>query len=253
MKNIVLVAIVALLSACITESESVFTSEAAPEEAAAQRVALARQYIGQRNWDDAKRNLKAAIAVNDTNPEVYEAFALVYQSTGEFELAEENYEKAINLDRDFSRARNNYATFLYSQERYREAEAQLAVVVKDSLYSSRAQAFVNLGLCRLRLFDNRGAEEAFVRSLAMERNNTIALLEVAQIRLEAGDSDNAALYYEQYRKRVPQQTPRALWLGIRLAEATGDSDAQSSYSMALTNLYPESAEYEAFKRSQTEN
>jgi type IV pilus assembly protein PilF len=46
------------LSACVTETESVFTEEAAPREAMQQRVALARQYIGQRNWEAAKRNLK---------------------------------------------------------------------------------------------------------------------------------------------------------------------------------------------------
>lgn len=242
-----------LLAACVTETETVFTEPASPEDVMEQRVELARQYIGQRDWENAKRNLKAAVEIDDRNAEVYEAFALVYQSTGEFELAEDSFKRAISLDRNFSRARNNYAAFLYSQERYREAEAQLALVVKDTLYGARPQAFVNLGLCRLRLFDNRGAEEAFLRALAMQRNNSIALLEVAQLRLEAGDNSNAALYYEQYRQVVRQQSPRGLWFGIRLAEAMGDSDAQSSYAMALTNLYPTSAEYEAYQRSLNES
>ena len=242
-----------LLAACVTETETVFTEPASPEDVMEQRVELARQYIGQRDWENAKRNLKAAVEIDDRNAEVYEAFALVYQSTGEFELAEDRFKRAISLDRNFSRARNNYAAFLYSQERYREAEAQLALVVKDTLYGARPQAFVNLGLCRLRLFDNRGAEEAFLRALAMQRNNSIALLEVAQLRLEAGDNSNAALYYEQYRQVVRQQSPRGLWFGIRLAEAMGDSDAQSSYAMALTNLYPTSAEYEAYQRSLSES
>ncbi|MEM1404092.1 MAG: type IV pilus biogenesis/stability protein PilW [Pseudomonadota bacterium] len=241
------------LVACVTETETVFTEPASPEDVMEQRVELARQYIGQRDWENAKRNLKAAVEIDDRNAEVYEAFALVYQSTGEFELAEDSFTRAISLDRDFSRARNNYAAFLYSQERYREAEAQLALVVKDTLYGARPQAFVNLGLCRLRLFDNRGAEEAFLRALAMQRSNSIALLEIAQLRLEAGDNGNAALYYEQYRQVVRQQSPRGLWFGIRLAEAMGDSDAQSSYAMALTNLYPTSAEFEAYQRSLDES
>jgi type IV pilus assembly protein PilF len=141
------------LLACVTESESVFTEEASPGEALEKRVELARRYIGERNWEDAKRNLKAAVAIDDSNAEVYEAFALVYQSTGEFELAEESFRRAISLDRKFSRARNNYAAFLFSQERFAEAEEQLVAVVRDPLYSARPQAFMNLGLCRLRLFD----------------------------------------------------------------------------------------------------
>lgn len=240
---------VALLGGCITESDTVFTEKPSPEKVIEQRVALARQYIGERNWEDAKRNLKAASAIDDRNAEVFEAFALVYQSTGEFELAEESFQRAIALDKNFSRARNNYAAYLYGQERYREAEAQLARVVKDTLYNARPQAFLNLGLCRLKLFDERGAEEAFLRTLAMQQDNSIALLEVAQLRLEAGDSVNATLYYDEYRKIVAQQSARGLWVGIRLARATGDANAESSYALALANRYPKSAEYAAFKRS----
>lgn len=249
MTRVIPLVLCAVLTGCVTQTETVFTEPASPEDALEKRVALARQYIGQGNWDAAKRNLKVASELDDSNPEVFEAFALVYQSTGESELAEENFRRAISLDKKFSRARNNYAAFLYGQERYREAEAQLLEVVKDTLYNARPQAFLNLGLCRLRLFDERGAEEAFLRTLAMQRDNTVALLEVAQLRLDAGDSRNASLYYDKYRELVRQQSARALWLGVRLARATGDADALGSYSMALRNRYPESAEYEAYRRS----
>lgn len=249
MKTYIVLGFTLLLSACITERESVFTEPASPEKEMEKRVSLARQYIGQGNWEDAKRNLQVAVNLNPKNPEVYEAFALVYQSTGEFELAEENFKRAISLDKSFSRARNNYAAFLYGQERYREAEAQLTEVVKDSLYSARPQAFLNLGLSRLKLFDERGAEEAFLRTLSMQPNNSTSLLEVAQLRLEAGDSRNATLYYDKYRSLVTQQSSRGLWLGVRLAREVGDSDAESSHALALRSLYPESPEYEAYRRS----
>ena len=243
------VGVLATLAACVTTTESVFTDDASPEKAQQKRVALARQYIGEGNWEDAKRNLAIAVAINDKNAEVYEAFALVYQSTGETELAEENFKKAIKLDKNFSRARNNYAAFLFSQERYKEAEAELNYVVKDTLYPGRPQAFVNLGLCRVQLFDPQGAEEAFVRALAMDRRNPISLLELAQLRLDAKDYASAEQYYAGYRKVVPQQSSRALWLGVRLARAQGDRDAESSYALALRNRYPDSAEYQAYKRT----
>lgn len=245
--SIVLVAL--LLGGCITERESVFTEPASPSKTMEQRLSLARQYIGRGNYEAAKRNLAVAVDIDDSNAEVYEAFALVYQSTGEFELAEESYRRAIALNRNFSRARNNYAAFLYSQQRYREAETQLEAVVKDTLYTARAQAFLNLGLCRVQLDDDRGAEEAFLRHLAMQRDNPVALLEVAHLRLAAQDTRNATIYYEKYRSAVRQQSARGLWFGIRLARATGDRDAEGSYALALRNLYPESVEYEAYRRS----
>lgn len=239
-----------LLTACITTTEGGFAETASEDEGLARRVELARNYIGEGNWKDAKRNLTLAAEIDPDNPEVHEAFALVYQSTGEIELSEESFENAIRLEPGFSRARNNYAAFLFSQQRYREAEAQLDYVVQDTLYTSRPQAFVNLGLCRLQLFDPSGAEQAFVRALSMDRRNSIALLETALLRYEAADYKSSMRYYSGYREVVRQQSPRGLWLGIRLARETGDRDAEGSYAMVLSNLYPESPEYEAFKRDE---
>jgi type IV pilus assembly protein PilF len=244
-----LLLVTAVGSGCISTTESVFTEEASPEKAVKQRVSLARQYIGEGNWEGAKRNLKLAYDIDPNNAEVYEAFALVYQSTGEYELAEENFKKSISLDRGLSRARNNYAVFLFSQERYEEAEAQLVYVTGDTLYSARPSAFVNLGLCRQKLFDPDGAEKAFVRALAMDRTNRIALLEVSQIRFDAGDYVNATKYYDTYRTVSRQQSARGLWLGVRLAQATSDRNAEGSYVLALSNLYPKSEEYQAYLRT----
>ncbi len=244
-----IVALALLLVGCISTEETVFTNAASPEETLKLRVELARKYIGEGDWDNAKRNLKLANEIDPRNAEVHEAFALVYQSTGEFELAEEHFKTAIRLDKSFSRARNNYAAFLYNQERYKEAEEQLEYVTRDSLYPARPNAFVNLGLCRLRLFDPQGAEEAFARTLTMDRTNAIALLELAQLRFDADDLASAQRYYDTYRTAVRKQSARGLWLGIRLAQARGDLNAEGSYVLALSNLYPDSAEYQAYLRS----
>lgn len=237
------------LTGCVTTTEGVFTDPPSPERALERRVELARQYIGEGDWENAKRNLKHAARIDDRNAEVHEAFALVYQSTGEKELAEDSYRKAIRLDRDFSRARNNYAAFLFAEGRYREAESQLEAVVSDSLYNARPRAFVNLGLCRLQLDKPAEAEEAFTRALAMERSNSIALLELAILRFEAGDVGAASRHYGAYRTVVRQQSPRGLLLGIRLARAQGDRNAESSHALALRNLYPDSPEYRTFQRT----
>ncbi len=237
------------LAGCVTSEETVFTEKASPHKTLERRVELARKYIGQGDWDNAKRNLKMAYEVDPGNAEVHEAFALVYQSTGEYELAEENYQTAIKIDRNFSRARNNYAVFLFSQQRYEDAEEQLEFVVQDTLYNARPRAFINLGLCRLQLFNPTGAEEAFLRALSMDRGNVIALLEVAELRYDDDDIPNASRYFESYRRSVRQQSSRALWLGIRISRKQGDLNAEGSYVLALTNLYPNSAEYQAYLRT----
>lgn len=237
------------LQGCITTTEGGFTEKASPEKAVEQRVALARQYIGDGNWESANRNLELAHEIDPRRADVHEAYGLMYQRTGELELAQEHFEKSISLDRRCSRCRNNYAAFLYAQKDYRKAEKQLEIVVKDALYSARPQAFVNLGLCRLQLSDTEGADEAFVRALSMDKTNSIALLEVAQLRYDQGKTGEAGQYYDLYRNLVRQQSARGLWLGIRIARVRGQQDAEASYALSLSNRFPDSPEYRAYQQT----
>ena len=238
-----------LLSACVTQEGRVFTNEASPQDALERRVQLARSYIGEGNYEDAKRNLKVAAEINPDDPEVQEAFALVYQSTGEYELAEISYKKAIAGKKDFSRARNNYAAFLYQQGRYKEAEEQLELVVTDVLYESRPRAYLNLGLCRVRLGDSEGARKALTRVLTMDRTNTVAMLELANLEYEDDNWVLAQRYYDAYRGVARKQSARALWLGIRLADKLENNNAKASYSLALRNLYPNSPEFQLYEQA----
>jgi len=118
------------------------------------------------------------------------------------------------------------------------------------LYSGRPLAYTNLGMSRVNLGDNAGAEAAFTRALRMDRANPRALLEMGYLRLAADDIPAADSYYGVYRTAVPQQSARGLVLGIELAEARGDKDAQSSYELALRSRYPDSPEYQAWKARQ---
>ena len=112
-------------------------------------------------------------------------------------------------------------------------------------------ALVNLGFCRLQLEDDAGAEVAFTRALSTDRRNLVALLEMGFLRLEAGDTNEAARYHGSYRTVSPQQSPRGLLLGLEIADQTGDRDALSSYELALRNLCPDSAEYRVWIERQS--
>jgi len=245
-----LIFVMMLLGACVTETTGGNDVEADPAAALSRRVELARQYIGSGDWENAKRNLELASEIDSNNAEVYEAFALVYQSTGEYELAEENFKRALRFDPDFSRARNNYAAFLFFLGRFEDAEPEFERVTLDSLYSGRPLAYVNLGLCRLRLTDDSGAEQAFTRALRMDRRNPLALLEMGFLKVRAGDFKAAESYYAVYQTVVRRQPPRGLILGLEIARGQGDKNAVSSYELALRNLYADSPEYQRYLQDQ---
>jgi len=119
-------------------------------------------------------------------------------------------------------------------------------VILDSLYSGRPLAFINLGLCRLRLENKVGAEAAFSRALRMDRSHPLALLEMGFLKVQSGDIQAADGYYDLYRTVVNPQPPRGLILGLEIALANGDKNAVSSYELALNNLYANSPEYQRY-------
>ena len=98
---------------------------------------------------------------------------------------------------------------------------------------------LNFGLCDLHMNNLAGAEAAFTRALSMDQRNSLALLEMGFLRLEAGDTDEAKRYHGAYRTVSPEQSPWGLLLGLEIADATGDQDALGSCELALRNLYPE--------------
>ena len=110
--------LIAHLSGCVTEYSGASPMSADLEATLNKRVALARQYIGIGDWENAKRNLELAQEIDPGSAGVFDAFALVYQSTGEFEMAEAQFRPALKADPTLYRVRNNFAAFLYSQGRF---------------------------------------------------------------------------------------------------------------------------------------
>ena len=69
----------------------------------------------------------------------------------------------------------------------------------------------------------------------MDQRNPVALLEMKFFDW-AGDTDEAKRYHGAYGTVSPEQSPRGLLLGLRIADVTGDQDALSSYELALRNV-----------------
>jgi type IV pilus assembly protein PilF len=236
-----------LLAACVTTQSGGFESKKDPHKTLEYSVEAARNYLQQGNFEAAKRHLKTALAIDDRNADVHETMAQVFWRTGEIEQANEHFRRAIGLEGSNSRIRNNYAAFLYSQQRYRDAEEQLLKVTADLMYEQRADAFINLGRVQLKLKSYAAAKETLERALLMQRGNPETVFELAEVYYQLGDYSKAQTFYDGYRKQVPTQSAASLWLGIRIAQKFNESDTVASYALALKNLFLRSEEYLEYK------
>ena len=245
---LVAVFLMATLSGCVKTTTGGYRPNLSESKIVNQRLQAARSYISVSNWEGAKRHLKEAAKLDHNNPEIYETLAVVMQNTGEFELAERNFKKALRIDPKYSRGINNYAAFLYQQKRYPEACAQLEGLVADVLYDKRQSAFINLGRCYSELQRFAKAEDAYERAYLMNKNDQVALFELADVNYKTQQYKKSLDYYRAFKARARQQSPRSLWLGIKLARYVGNRNDEASYGLLLKNLYPDSKEYEMYQR-----
>ena len=237
-----------LMAGCVTETNDPLAQNRDPSKAAKIYVETATRYMQLNQMANADRSLKRAQQIAPDAPEVNNALALFYTIEGENEQVEKYYKKALIGDPDFSQARNNYATFLYGQNRYKDAIEQLEKVTKDYRYQRRYTAFENLGVCYLKVGEPEKAEKSFNRALQLNGNLPISIIELSELALQQGNYQLTERYLRKYEK-IAQPSPKQLWIGIRLQRQLGDKDKVASYALALKSMFPGSDEYKAYKAS----
>lgn len=240
-RSLLLIALCAVASGCITTEEGGLPDPAPDRERVQAQLDLARGYLANRDWNRARGPLQKALEIDPRSSEAHVLQAVLYQAENEPALAERSLKRALSYEPANPIALNNYGTFLYERGRFAEAEVQLAKVAADTEYPRRAQSYENLGLVRRKLDDNQGALEALERAVELNSRQARAHLELADIRLQQGNLASAQTHFDYFR-RLARQTARSLCLGMQLSAAAGDSDGIASYGLALANLFPDSAE-----------
>jgi type IV pilus assembly protein PilF len=236
----VVVLLLSLMSAgCVTTTTG--PEPASIQERVQTRLDLARGYMENGEFERARPALNRALKLDPRSPEANVLMGLLNESQSDFGLAEEHYKIALDSDPDNPQALNNYASFLFGQERYSEAVKMLRLLVKNANYRARSQAYENLGLAEIKVGEVDQAEAAFRSALRLNSAQTRSSLELADLAYAQGNYAAAIEYYDKFRTQA-RQTARSLCLGLKLAQNAGDYDQVASYALALHNLFPQSPE-----------
>lgn len=225
------------------DAEMQENAAAAPhlEEVADANLRVAVEYLRLGNYEGALARLDRAREAAPRNAYIYSVYGLVHQSLGQTQEAEENFRRSMELDRTNPQILNNYGQFLCGQDRGGEAEKLFLQAAKDPLYQTPDLALTNAGLCAQRNGDVARATEYFNKALVLNPRAPATLLALGEVQYNNENYEDAQKLFQRYLKVAPQ-TPRSLWLGIRIADKVGDKDAKASYTMLLKNKYPDSAE-----------
>lgn len=237
------------LCACVTSFETPQQKKIDTQQALEANIKLGMTYLQQNNREGALRSFSKALELNKKSAEAHQGMALIHQMNGEFTQAEASYKKALKGQSDFSRAgvEFSYGRMLYEQGRFKEANPLFEDASTDMSYPRRPEALLYVGRTALMLENVERAKGAFQHSLNLDPRQAQSALELADMAFADRDYSAAKNYLDQFSKNS-RHSPRSLWLGIRIERVFGNKDKESSYVLALKNLYPYSKEYLEYKR-----
>ncbi|NQZ53825.1 MAG: type IV pilus biogenesis/stability protein PilW [Piscirickettsiaceae bacterium] len=240
MKIFLIVLMLSLLAGCQQLGNTRPIEHIAPDPKAAEiNMRLGLNYMQRGDYEIALEKLQKALKQDPNLPSAHNTIALLYQRLGEMDKAGKHFEESVQRAPQYSEAHNNFGVFLCQQARYDEAEKQFLEAIKNPLYSSKAQALENAGLCVNRIPDPIRAESYFRQALQINPNLTKSLFQMAELSYQQQDYLRARAYIERY-KAVSAWSPHALLLGIKTENKLDDQDAVASYSMLLKGKFPDS-------------
>nr|WP_242521843.1 type IV pilus biogenesis/stability protein PilW [Motiliproteus sp. SC1-56] len=244
-----------LLGGCATQTtvDGRAAKQGSKEERLEAWNSVAREYIQLGQYEEAKRPLKQALEVDPKAASSLTLLALVFQSQGETEIAEEYYRKALEGDPDNAMVNNNYGIFLMLQQRHAEACGYLEAAARDPLYEQRSATLENLASCYRVTGQSAEAEKTYRQVLRLDPNASQAILALSELAYQRGEYGQSWQLFSRFSKlvnlRQVEHNAQSLWLGIRLSRQGQDPGMAATYSLLLKNLYPQSREYQLYKES----
>ena len=217
----------------------------APDGEAQQRARafteLASAYFQRGQYKTALDELRKAILADAHYGPAYNIYGLVYMELAEDRLAEENFRRALELDRKDSETHNNYGWFLCTRGRYDEGQAQFTAALQNPLYTYPEQAMANAGMCAEKKGDLALAEANFIRALKLQPDNPKALVKMAGLSFRKGKLTETQRFLTRHSEIAPP-TAESLWLSLRLERKLGDRAQEAAYGLQLRKRFPDSEE-----------
>ncbi len=225
---------VLLLGGCSTTGPTVSPKDAGIAEV---HLRAAEEMLRQGNPELALRRVQQALKHDPTNPRAYMEAGRIYAANDQPGLARKYYAKALELAPDDPAVINDYARFLCQHGETTEGERLFLTLGEAADPRLRAVAFANAGLCVSRIPDTERAAQYFRAAVEADPGLATAYYQLARIYFDKGrypQAERAIRKYFAYAKPAP----KALLLGMRIAEKTGDDEAFQRYGEQMLEDFP---------------
>ncbi len=222
-----------------SRSSSRSNDEPNREEAAKLNVSLGQAYLAKGQLELAMEKLKKAVDLNPRSPDAHTLIAVLYEQINNDTRAEEHYIKAQKLTPELGANNNNLGRFLCARGRFELADKHFVLALADPFYKNPETALVNRAACAMRWGRRDIANESLRKVLHASPENSVALLQMAQLSFEEGDYMRARAFIERHLSGAPA-APDALMLGLQIETKLNDRRAIDTYRRRLMAEFPDS-------------
>ena len=187
-------------------------SEAYPDSARTHQ-AMAENYFVLRQMPQAESEFQAAVRQRPDIPGLHLELGLVYAGAAQWAKAEEQFRAETKLRPGNAEASYRLGSALLQEGKIHEARAELDRA--DRLRPEMAETLYSLGKAASLEGDNAGAEKAWLRLLAVEKESALAAqahFGLAAVYRKEGKRDKAEselMEFRRLQKTIPQAEDRS--------------------------------------------
>ncbi len=250
--QILCLAVLALLAACATPSaqqELRTASDMTDADRRAQlRLELASSYFARGQFETALDQVKQAIA---SRPDIAEAYALrglIYASLNQSSLADESFQRALQLDPRNPDTLHNYGWYLCQLRRWDDALSQFDAAIAQPRYRDTPRSLLAKGLCEARAGRVVAAERTLSRSYELDPTNPGTAFNLAEVLYSLGEYERARFYLRRVNEQPDRANAQTLWLAARVENRLGDVGGARRFGDELRRRFPQSPEALSFEQ-----
>ena len=202
---------------------------------------LGVEYMQSGEYEIALDKLNKALQADPRYVGAHNTMGLLRATLGQYDQAEASFKQALRIEPENSSVLNNYGQFLCQRGRYDEGQAMFLKAIENPLYRKPAAAYSNAGTCAATAGSLDVAETYFRKALELDKDLAPALYQMADLSFRLERYLPARAYLQRYLS-TSQHSARTLWLGIQIERALGNRDLEASYALQLEKNFPDSAQ-----------
>lgn len=212
------------------------------------RFELAVAYFSQGQLETALDEVKQAIAVKPDFGAAFNLRGLIYAGLGREQLADESFNRALQLNARDADTMHNYGWFHCQAGRYEEAERLFERALNVPQYRTPARTLLAQGVCQVKAGRLADAERTLMRSFELDPASSATAANLADLFYRRGEHERARFYVRRSLANSPPGDAPTLWLAARIERKLGNRRGAEQYGSTLRQRFPQSREAFAYER-----